>query len=129
LRKWLFFFALAGIRCSLFKAEVHANDPGVGAKPQLLAKSFNHDGYADLVWENTTRGQCAIWLLNKGVPTGSFYLHTVPVTWRIVGVGDFSGDGNADLVWEYTVTGERAIWFLNHGSFVLSIYLPTVSTD
>jgi len=57
-----------------------------------------------LVWENTTTGQCAIWLLKNGVFSGSFYLPTVPVTWRIAGVGDFNGDGNSDLVWEDTST-------------------------
>jgi glucose/arabinose dehydrogenase len=47
-------------------------------------KDFNHDGYADLVWENTTTGQRGIWLLKNGVPSGVINLPTVPVVWDIV---------------------------------------------
>ena len=36
-----------------------------------------------LVWENTTTGQSAIWLLKNGVLFSSFYLPTVPVQWKI----------------------------------------------
>jgi FG-GAP repeat len=31
------------------------------------AGDFNRDGKADLVWENTTTGQRAIWFLKNGV--------------------------------------------------------------
>ena len=82
-----------------------------------------------LVWENTTTGQCAIWLLKNGVLSSSFYLPTVPVEWRIAGVGDFNGDGFADLVWENTSTGQRAIWLLENGVLSSSFYLPTVPVE
>jgi AMMECR1 domain-containing protein len=93
------------------------------------AGDFNGDGFADLVWQNTTTGQRAIWLLKKGVFSSSFYLPTIPVEWRIAAVGDFNGDGNADLVWEDTITGQRAIWLLKDGVFSSSYYLPTVPVE
>ena len=41
------------------------------------------DGYADLVLENTSTGQRAIWFIKNGVYSSSFYLPTVPVVWKI----------------------------------------------
>src|SRR6516162_10015976 len=89
------------------------------------AKDFNGNGNDDLVWENTSTGERAIWFLHNGVVTSNTYLPTVPVEWHIVGVGNFKG-GGAGLVWENTNTGERAIWFLQNGVFSSSIYLPTM---
>jgi Fibronectin type III domain/FG-GAP-like repeat len=65
-------------------------------------KDFNGDGYADLIWEESTTGQRLIWLMNKGVPTTSVDLPTVDPSWHIAGVGDFLGNGQTDLVWERT---------------------------
>jgi hypothetical protein len=48
------------------------------------AGDFNGDGYADLVWENTTTGQRAIWFMKNGVPYSSTSLATMPVQWHIV---------------------------------------------
>jgi hypothetical protein len=47
--------------------------------------------FADLVWENTTTGERAIWFLKNGVFSGSIYLPTIPVQWHIAGAGDFNG--------------------------------------
>src|SRR6516162_10193096 len=91
-----------------------------------VAKDFNGDGYADLVWENTTTGQRAIWFFKNGVYSSSIYLPTIPVEWHIAGDGDLNGDGNADLVWENTTTGQRAIWFLKNGVPSSGINLPTM---
>jgi hypothetical protein len=91
------------------------------------AGDFNGDGNADLVWENTSTGQRAIWFLKNGVLSSTLSLPTVGVQWRIAGVGDFNGDGNQDLVWENTSTGQRAIWFLKNGVLSSAINLPTVA--
>jgi hypothetical protein len=91
------------------------------------AGDFNRDGKADLVWENTSTGQRAIWLLNNGVRSNVFNLPTTPVEWRIAGAGDFNGDGNTDLVWQNNSTGTRAIWLLVNGALVRAISLPPVA--
>jgi len=91
-----------------------------------VAKDFNGDGNADLVWEDTATGQRAIWFLKNGVFSSGIYSPTMPVQWHIAGAADFNGDGFADLVWENTATGERAIWFLKNGVFSRGIYLPTM---
>src|SRR5271165_6640653 len=95
----------------------------------IVAKDFNVNGQADLLWENTVTGQNAVWILANGVYASGISLPTVPPPWQIAGVGDFLGDGQADLVWENTATGQRAIWILNNGMYVSSINLPTISTQ
>jgi len=89
-------------------------------------KDFNGDGYADLVWENTTTGGRAIWLLHNSVYSSAINLPTVPPIWHIAGVGDFLGNGQSGLVWEDLTTGEHAIWILNKGVFDHAINLSTV---
>jgi FG-GAP repeat len=90
-----------------------------------VAKDFNNDGFADLVWEDSSTGQRLIWFLSKGVPTTSASLGTVDPSWHIAGVGDFLGNGQSDLVWERN-NGEHLIWILSGGIPQYSIGLPTL---
>jgi hypothetical protein len=90
------------------------------------AEDFNGDGDTDIVWENTSTGQHAIWLLEGSRFTNGIILPAVAPPWRIAGVGDFNKDGNADIVWENTSTGQRAIWLLVNGVYSSAIRLPTV---
>jgi kumamolisin len=91
-----------------------------------IAKDFNGDGFADLVWQNTATGEHAIWFLKNGAYSSSATLATLPVAWRIAGVGDFNNDGFADLAWENTITGQGAVWFLKNGVPSGSVNLPTL---
>jgi FG-GAP-like repeat len=93
-----------------------------------VAKDFNEDGFADLVWENVVTGERAVWLLGPG-PARSFSLGNADPSWHIVGVGDFLGNGQADLVWENSVTGEHGIWLLKFGVLSRILSLPTVPTS
>jgi hypothetical protein len=95
------------------------------ALKKVADKDFDDDGYADLIWEESTTGQRLIWLMNKGVPTTSVNLPTVDPSWHIAGVGDFLGNGQSDLVWERT-DGEHLIWILDAGVPQYAINLPTV---
>src|ERR1700730_5085418 len=45
------------------------------------AKDFNGDGNADLVLENRSTGQRAIWFMKNSVLTSTIKLPTVPLTW------------------------------------------------
>ena len=45
---------------------------------------FLGNGQSDLVWENTTTGQRAIWLMKNGVHSSSISLPTVQPQWHIV---------------------------------------------
>jgi hypothetical protein len=48
------------------------------------AGDFDSDGFADLVLENTSTGERAIWFLKNWVLTRSLYLPTAPLEWNIV---------------------------------------------
>jgi len=94
-----------------------------------VAKDFNEDGFADLVWENSVTGERGIWFLKAGVLSRIISLPTQPTSWHIAGAADFDGDGQADLVWENTVTGERGVWLLKGGGVSSIRSLPTEPTS
>jgi hypothetical protein len=104
-----------------------ATPPSPNPTPsRRVAKDFDGDGQADLVWENTTTGQRAIWILKNGVYAYSINLPTIPTQWHIAGAADFLGTGQADLVWENTTTGERGLWIMQKGVPAYTITLPTI---
>src|SRR6266404_4441443 len=90
-----------------------------------VAKDFNNDGFADLIWEQSVTGQRLIWFMDKGVPIGTARLGTVDPSWHIAAVGDFLGNGESDLVWERT-NGQHLIWILAGGVPQYTISLPTL---
>jgi kumamolisin len=94
-----------------------------------VAKDFNGDGSADLVWENTNTGQRVVWLIRNGSQQTYNYLPTVSTDWHIAGVGDFLGNGQSDLVWENPSTGQHIIWFMTNGVLQSTVSLPTTSTQ
>jgi uncharacterized repeat protein (TIGR03803 family) len=72
---------------------------------------FNHDGNADILWQNTVSGQASIWEMDGttkigGGPAGS--VNPGP-SWKAVGTGDFNHDGNSDILWQNT-NGQASIW-------------------
>jgi hypothetical protein len=62
---------------------------------KAIAKDFNGDGYADLVWENSISGGRVIWFLLNGAYSSALNLPTVPPSWHIAGVGDFLSNGRS----------------------------------
>jgi FG-GAP-like repeat/FG-GAP repeat len=93
-----------------------------------VAKDFNNDGNADLVWENTSTGQRTLWFLKNGTFQSSTTLPSPAPSWHIAGVGDFLGKGQSDLVLENTNTGAHVIWIFDGGVYAFSILLPTVAS-
>jgi Fibronectin type III domain/FG-GAP-like repeat/FG-GAP repeat len=94
-----------------------------------VAKDFNNDGKADLIWENTSNGACVIWTLNNGVvvSNATIALPTLAPGWQIAAVGDFLANGQSDLVLENTINGSHCIWVMNNGIYVYTIALPTLA--
>jgi hypothetical protein len=92
--------------------------------------NFNGDGFADILWRNTTIGQVAMWLMNGTTPGGGGGSPgSVPTTWTIAETGDFNGDRKSDILWRDT-SGNTAIWLMN-GATILpsSASLGNVATS
>jgi uncharacterized delta-60 repeat protein/M6 family metalloprotease-like protein len=86
---------------------------------------FNNDGKSDLVWQNTTTGDRAFWIMNGtsarfGVSLGNF-----PTNQWIAAIGDFNNDGKADLVWQNLTTGAASISLMNGATVLSGVSLGT----
>jgi hypothetical protein len=90
---------------------------------------FNSDGDSDLVWENLTTGQRAIWLMNGAASAAERFLPNVATSWSIAATGDFNRDGHTDIVWQNNATGQRAIWLMNDTTWVGEQFLPTIPLE
>lgn len=84
---------------------------------------FNGDGYADVLWWNSSTGALSTWLLDgHGNVTSTQALSATCGNgcwdqWQPVGVGDFNGDGYADVLWYNANTGVLGQWLLDgHGN-------------
>jgi hypothetical protein len=82
-------------------------------------RDFNGDGYADILWRNSTTGQVFIWLMNGATIIGGGPEQVfVPTNLIIAGTDDFNGDGMSDILWYNTTTGQVALWFMNGASMI-----------
>lgn len=105
------------------------NSVGVFGLLRPADKDFDHNGYADLLWENVRTGNFSVWLLKNGVLQSDISVRNASLSWRAAGIGDFLGDGSSGIVVENTSTGERQIWIIRNGVYSSTITLPTISTD
>ncbi len=87
---------------------------GSGFRPAAVA-DLNGDGFADILWRNTTTGQNIVWLMN-GTTIGVGSGDTLPIAdtnWNVSATGDFNGDGREDLAWRNNTSGISSIWMMN----------------
>jgi hypothetical protein len=78
---------------------------------------FNGDGKADILWQNTSNGNLAIYLMNGTTITSSATFANLGA-YSVVGIGDFNGDGKSDILLRDTA-GDIAIWEMN-GTTILN---------
>jgi hypothetical protein len=78
---------------------------------------FNGDGKADILWQNTSNGNLAIYLMNGTAITSSTTFANLGA-YSVVGTGDFNGDGKSDILLRDT-SGDIAIWEMN-GTTILN---------
>jgi hypothetical protein len=81
-----------------------------------VTSDFNGDGFADILWQNTS-GEAYIWELNGASVIGRASLGNPGQSWHIKGTGDFKSDGFADILWQND-SGEAYIWEMNGTSVI-----------
>jgi len=102
-------------------------DYDMGGPP--VKGDFDGDKKSDILWQYTTDGTVAIWLMDgTSISSGGSPGVVSDPNWEIKGVGDFNGDKKADILWQYTTDGTVAIWLMD-GTSISSGGSPGVVSD
>ncbi len=96
----------------------------VSVEPVLAPFDFNGDGSSDLIFQNNSTGQRALWLMNGTTRSGTALLPSAATEWSIVGAGDFNNDDQNDIVLQDYNMRKVAVWYLNGTTYSGSAYLP-----
>lgn len=86
------------------------------------ASDFSGDGRTDLFWRNGTTGSMRLWTMEGAtVKTREIISRngselSMPSTWDVAGVADFSGDGISDVMWRQNSTGRVMVWQMDGGA-------------
>jgi len=82
---------------------------------RFVRSDFNADGNSDLLFQNPSTGQLALWYVNKSSQAGGAFIYPAQnPTWKAVGVADFDADGHPDILFQNSSTGQLAIWYMNN---------------
>jgi hypothetical protein len=84
------------------------------------SRSFIAGGNSpDILWQNTSTGQAAIWEMNGTSVNGGGAISANPgPSWTDVATGDFNDDGYSDILWRNASTGQASIWEMNGNSVI-----------
>jgi hypothetical protein len=77
---------------------------------------LNGDGKEDIIWQHSTQGLLAAWLMNgTNILDGQLMNpnHLDDPAWKIAGTGDLNGDKKADLIFQHQTNGMLAVWYMN----------------
>ena len=84
-------------------------NPGLAWKA-IGTGDFNHDGFSDILFQNTNTGQVSVWEMDGTSLIGGGAVSANPGTnWHAVG----TGAGGTDILLQNTVTGQATIWDMN----------------
>jgi hypothetical protein len=86
---------------------------------------FNGDGVVDLVLQNPSTGERALWLMSGATRNQNVVLATGATAWQVALVADMNTDGHPDIVFQNTSTGERSIWLMSGTARASVFTLPT----
>jgi hypothetical protein len=81
----------------------------------VAVADMNGDTKPDLVWQHSTSGAVAAWMLDGTTVTSRVSLDPGTVAdanWKVVGACDFNRDGQTDLLWKHSTDGSLVIWWM-----------------
>lgn len=83
-----------------------------GSSPGVCG--FDFDGFTDLIWHNSERGEIAAWFMDQTqLTTSALLTNDLPAGWRVIAAADFNRDGYSDLFCRSQRTGDNEIWLMN----------------
>jgi hypothetical protein len=89
---------------------------GVPGWHVAAAADFNGDGVPDIVWQNDSTRQVAVWYMGGSggaEQQGAVWTSSAGVPgWSVVMAADFNRDGVPDLVWQDDTTRQVALWYM-----------------
>ncbi|MBF0566687.1 MAG: VCBS repeat-containing protein, partial [Nitrospirae bacterium] len=98
----------------------------VSATFHHTVSDFDGDGKSDILLQNSSTGDVAIWLMNgTTIKSGGTVFSSLASSWQIKGVGDFDGDGKSDILFRNSSTGDVVIWLMNGTTIKSSAYVYT----
>jgi hypothetical protein len=101
---------------------------GMSDQPRIKKDDFDGNGFADVVWRNTSTGENSLWLMTAANALGG--AATLPTVagsnWRIQAVGDINRDNLPDIIWRDTTGGSNIAWLMNGSTRVATVNLPSV---
>ncbi|MBF0606758.1 MAG: VCBS repeat-containing protein [Magnetococcales bacterium] len=74
---------------------------------------FDGDGKADILWQDTTSGDVAIWMMDGTSIVGGGLVVGGMLNWHVLAVADYNGDGRSDVLWQNTGDGGVFVWFMD----------------
>ena len=77
---------------------------------------FDHDGWPDLIWRNTSTQKLVVWTMNGTAYKGQIVPspdQAVDGNWAVVAALDLDGDLNTDLLWYNSTSGKIVRWLMN----------------
>jgi len=77
---------------------------------------FNHDGWPDLLWRNSSTAKLLIWTMNGTAWAGQitpFPDQAADANWTVVAALDLDGDANRDMLWYNSTSGKIVVWRMN----------------
>lgn len=85
--------------------------PPIFHYPAAVA-DYNGDGLSDIVFQQQSTGQIAVWNMSGSTVTSTTMLssYVSDLNWKIEGTGDLNGDGYMDVIWRNTSNGQVAAW-------------------
>ena len=93
-------------------------------------KDFNGDGSSDILWQNSSTEELAVWYMNGITMNSAVFLNPSKAgeaNWRFVDLGDFNSDGKTDLLWQNNLNGDMVVWYMNGVNMSGSSYLNPIN--